>query len=33
LSNWRFKETLYDPFCGSGTIPIEAYMIAKNIAP
>lgn len=33
LSNWRFKETFYDPFCGSGTIPIEALMIAKNIAP
>lgn len=24
---------LVDPFCGSGTIPIEAAMIAKNIAP
>ncbi|MCP4523958.1 MAG: class I SAM-dependent RNA methyltransferase [Candidatus Gracilibacteria bacterium] len=33
LSNWRFKEYLYDPFCGSGTIAIEALMIAKNIAP
>ncbi|MFK7780149.1 MAG: class I SAM-dependent RNA methyltransferase [Candidatus Gracilibacteria bacterium] len=33
LSNWKFKENFYDPFCGSGTIPIEAYMIAKNIAP
>ena len=33
LSNWRFKTPLYDPFCGSGTILIEAAMIAKNIAP
>lgn len=33
LSNWRFKNNFYDPFCGSWTIPIEAYMIAKNIAP
>lgn len=31
----RFKPgmTLYDPMCGSGTIPIEAAMIAQNIAP
>jgi len=33
LSGWRFKEKLLDPFCGSGTILIEAAMIAKNIAP
>ncbi len=33
LSNWRFKENFYDPFCGSWTIAIEALMIAKNIAP
>lgn len=33
LSDWRFKNTLVDPFCGSGTIVIEAAMIAKNIAP
>ncbi len=33
LSNWRFKESFYDPFCGSGTIAIEAAMIARNIAP
>lgn len=33
LSGWRFKNNFYDPFCGSGTIPIEALMIAKNIAP
>jgi putative N6-adenine-specific DNA methylase len=33
LSGWRFSEPFYDPFCGSGTIAIEAAMIAKNIAP
>lgn len=33
LSGWKFREPLYDMFCGSGTIPIEAIMIAKNIAP
>jgi putative N6-adenine-specific DNA methylase len=33
LSNWRFKENFFDPFCGSWTIAIEALMIAKNIAP
>lgn len=33
LSYWNPKRTLYDPFCGSGTILIEAAMIAKNIAP
>lgn len=33
LSSWKFREAFYDPFCGSGTLPIEAAMIAKNIAP
>lgn len=33
LSGWRFKEALYDIFCGSGTIAIEAAMIARNMAP
>ena len=33
LSNWNKKSTFVDLFCGSGTIPIEACMIAKNIAP
>ncbi len=33
LSNWYPDKTLIDPFCGSGTIPIEAAMIAHNIAP
>lgn len=33
LSYWNKDRTLYDPFCGSGTIPIEAAMIGRNIAP
>jgi putative N6-adenine-specific DNA methylase len=33
LSRWRAERPLYDPFCGSGTIPIEAAMIGWNIAP
>ncbi len=33
LSVWNKDRTLVDLFCGSGTIPIEAGMIAKNIAP
>lgn len=33
LSFWRPDRLLLDPFCGSGTIAIEAAMIAKNIAP
>lgn len=33
LSYWKFEEPLLDPFCGSGTIPIEAAMFKRNIAP
>lgn len=33
LSKYRGKDALCDPFCGSGTIPIEAALIAKNRAP
>lgn len=33
LSFWRKDRILTDPCCGSGTIPIEAAMIARNIAP
>jgi putative N6-adenine-specific DNA methylase len=33
LTNWRADQPFVDPFCGSGTIPIEAAMIAKKIAP
>ncbi|MBQ8327768.1 MAG: class I SAM-dependent RNA methyltransferase [Lachnospiraceae bacterium] len=33
LTPWSGKRSLVDPFCGSGTIPIEAAMMAANIAP
>lgn len=33
LSRWRGDRPLVDPFCGSGTIGIEAAMIGRNIAP
>ncbi len=33
FSGWRYKESLLDPFCGSGTIAIEAALMARNIAP
>ncbi|MBV1820283.1 class I SAM-dependent RNA methyltransferase [Anaerosalibacter bizertensis] len=33
LSFWNHERVLVDPFCGSGTIAIEAAMIGKNIAP
>jgi len=33
LSGWRRKFPLYDPFCGSGTIVIEAALYAWDIAP
>lgn len=33
LSYWNKDRVLLDPFCGSGTIPIEAAMIGRNIAP
>jgi putative N6-adenine-specific DNA methylase len=33
LSPWRSDRPLVDPFCGSGTIPIEAALIAANMAP
>ena len=32
-SGWRAADPLLDPMCGSGTIPIEAAMIARRIAP
>jgi putative N6-adenine-specific DNA methylase len=32
-SGWRPGAPLVDPMCGSGTIPIEAAMIARRIAP
>ncbi|MEX2316012.1 MAG: bifunctional 23S rRNA (guanine(2069)-N(7))-methyltransferase RlmK/23S rRNA (guanine(2445)-N(2))-methyltransferase RlmL [Pirellulales bacterium] len=33
LSYWRPGRVLVDPFCGTGTIPIEAALIGRNIAP
>ncbi|MGB7344788.1 MAG: bifunctional 23S rRNA (guanine(2069)-N(7))-methyltransferase RlmK/23S rRNA (guanine(2445)-N(2))-methyltransferase RlmL [Pirellulaceae bacterium] len=33
LSFWRRDKPLIDPFCGSGTIPIEAARIGRNMAP
>lgn len=32
-SGWRGDTPLIDPFCGSGTIPIEAALLARRIAP
>lgn len=33
LCRWHPDRTLWDPMCGSGTIPIEAALIGRNIAP
>ncbi|MDM5359450.1 class I SAM-dependent RNA methyltransferase [Peribacillus sp. RS7] len=33
LTNWKPDMPFIDPFCGSGTIPIEAALIGQNIAP
>lgn len=33
LTPWKKDRLLVDPFCGSGTFPIEAAMMAANIAP
>lgn len=33
ISKWNPDRPFVDPFCGSGTIPIEAAMIGQNIAP
>ena len=33
MTGWRGECDLIDPMCGSGTIPVEAALIAKNIAP
>ena len=33
LTRYRGRDFFWDPFCGSGTIPIEAALIAKNRAP
>ena len=31
LSKWKLNQPFYDPMCGSGTFPIEAAMIGRNI--
>ncbi len=33
MTGWRGESDFIDPMCGSGTLPIEATLIAKNIAP
>jgi len=33
LSGWQPEQTFYDPLCGSGTLPLEASLMALNIAP
>jgi len=33
LSYWNRDRQFVDPFCGSGTLPIEAALIGRNIAP
>lgn len=33
MSGWKGETDLIDPMCGSGTIPIEAALIARNISP
>jgi putative N6-adenine-specific DNA methylase len=33
ISRWKKDRVLLDPLCGTGTIPIEAALIGKNIAP
>ena len=33
LTPWKSDRILVDPFCGSGTFPVEAAMIAANMAP
>ncbi|MEM9186358.1 MAG: class I SAM-dependent methyltransferase [Planctomycetota bacterium] len=33
LSYWRAGRPLLDPFCGTGTIPIEAALLGRNLAP
>ena len=33
MAGWRGQSDFYDPMCGSGTLPIEAALIARNISP
>ena len=32
-SGWQYTQSMFDPFCGSGTLLIEAVLMARNIAP
>jgi putative N6-adenine-specific DNA methylase len=33
MTGWQGETDFIDPMCGSGTLPIEAALIAKNMAP
>lgn len=33
MSFWKYETPFVDPFCGSGTLPIEAVMFKRNMAP
>lgn len=33
MTDWRGETDFIDPMCGSGTLPIEAALIARNMAP
>lgn len=33
IADWKFEESLVDPMCGGGTIPIEAALYARGIPP
>ena len=33
IAGWHGQSDFYDPMCGSGTFPVEAALIARNIAP
>lgn len=33
MARWKYSQPMIDPFCGSGTILIEAALFARNIAP
>ena len=33
MAGWKGQSDFYDPMCGSGTLPIEAALIARNISP
>ena len=33
MSGWKYRDPLWDPCAGSGTLAIEAVLMARNIAP